>query len=117
MPAPTTPLLGISLLIASQSQPEIVVNEAIRILEAVAQLSVKNRTTHAPPGSPADGDRYMPASVASGAWASYSGADIALYDGTAWVKITPKLGWRCYIEAEDLFTDFRNTSPPAWVDE
>lgn len=115
-PNPTSPITGITLLVAAQSQPEIIVNEAIRILEAIAQLSVKNRVLTAPPGSPSDGDRYMPASGSTGAWSGYSGNDIALRMGTAWVKITPRLGWICFIEAEDKHVKFEDDSPPDWVD-
>lgn len=113
---PVSPIHGITLLIASQSQPEIIVNEAIRVLEAIAQLSVISRVLTAPPGSPADGACYMPASGATGAWTGYDGSDIALRMGTAWYKITPKVGMICWVDNENKHVKFIDSSPPGWID-
>ncbi len=67
-----TPLLGITELEASQSQPEIPVNEAIRVLESGAgQLIVIDKDLSVPPVSPAEGDVYIIPSGASGVWASF----------------------------------------------
>lgn len=62
------------------------------ILDAVVFLDVKSRTTAAPPGSPAAGDRYLVAASPTGAWSGQAGK-IAVYRAAAWVFYTPKEGW------------------------
>jgi hypothetical protein len=57
-------------------------------------LSVRNRTTTAPPGSPADGDTYIPAATATGAWAGHED-DVAVYSG-----------WVAYLEDEAKLSAF-----------
>jgi hypothetical protein len=115
-PNPTSPLYAITLLVASQSQPEIIVNQAIRVLEALAQPSIISRVLTAPPGSPVDGDLYMPASGSTGDWSGYSGFDLALRLGTAWFKIVPKLGMQAYIQPDDKYIKFIDDSPVGWQD-
>jgi len=69
--------------------------------------SAKNRTTTAPPGSPAAGDTYIVAASATGAWAGKDG-NIAVWDGvnSAWVFGVPRAGWRFVIEAESKITTY-----------
>lgn len=64
-------------------------------------LSVKDRDLAAPPGSPADGDTYIIAASATGAWVG-KGGQIAVWDatGAAWVFGVPRIGWIAYIEDE-----------------
>ena len=64
-------------------------------------LSVKNRTTTAPPGSPAAGDTYLVAAAATGAWAGKDG-QVAVWSASAaaWQFGVPRTGWVAYIEAE-----------------
>lgn len=73
----------------------------LKLLGAIVQVSVIDRNLTAPPGGESAGDRYIPASLATGAWAGRED-DIALWDGSSWVFYTPKKGWRCYVEDEDL---------------
>jgi hypothetical protein len=68
-------------------------------------LSVRNRTTTAPPGSPADGDTYIPAATATGAWAGHEN-DVAVWNGAAWVFYAPRTGWVAYIEDEAKLSAF-----------
>ena len=58
----TTPNLGLPYIMAAQSQKHVTHNEALRALDAIVQLSVLDRDLAAPPGSPANGDRYIAAS-------------------------------------------------------
>lgn len=69
--------------------------------------SAKNRTTTAPPASPAAGDTYIVAAAATGAWAGKDG-QIAVWDGAnaVWVFGTPRAGWRFVIEAESKITTY-----------
>ena len=79
---PETVSLGLPLLVAEQAQKHVTHNEALRALDAIVQLSVKDRDLAAPPGSPAEGDRYIVAASPTGAWAGHAG-DIAVSAGTA----------------------------------
>ena len=92
--------LQMPLLQAAQAQKHVTVNDTFQTLDSVVQLSVKDRNLTAPPGSPADGDRYIPAASATGAWASQDGNIAAWQDG-AWNFYNPREGWRCWIDDED----------------
>ena len=61
----TTHLL-LPYILASLAQKHATHNEAIRLFDAMVLLSVLDRDLTAPPASPADGDRYIVASGATG---------------------------------------------------
>lgn len=71
-------------------------------------LSVKDRDLTAPPGSPANGDTYIPATGATGAWAGHAGK-VAVYNTptAAWIIYTPRIGWVAYIEDEEKLTAYK----------
>ncbi|MEW5963635.1 MAG: DUF2793 domain-containing protein [Pseudomonadota bacterium] len=91
-----TPNLVLPYIMAAQSQKHVTHNEALRVLDAIVQLSVLDRDLTAPPGSPADGDRYIVAAGATGAWAGHDGEIAAFQDG-AWLFYLPREGWICWI--------------------
>jgi hypothetical protein len=66
----TTHLL-LPFILAAQAQKHVTHNEALRLLGAMVQLAVLDRTRTTPPASPADGDRHIVASGASGVWAGW----------------------------------------------
>ena len=70
MPDSTTNLL-LPYLMAAQAQKHVTHNEALRLLDGLVQLSVKSQELTAPPPAPADGDRYIVASGATGGWAGW----------------------------------------------
>ena len=96
----TTPILGLDELIANQSQPHLPINEALRALEAYGQIRVADRLA-TPPGSPADGDRYLVIATATGAWAGKEG-QIAYY-ASGWRFLVPQSGWLAYVVDEAVF--------------
>lgn len=98
-----TTLLGLPKLAANQSQKHVTHNEALKVLDGLVQLSVKSRTTTAPPGSPADSDRYLVPSGATGAWSGKTD-QVAVYVDGAWDYHIPKTGWRCFVEGEGIVT-------------
>lgn len=69
-------------------------------------LSVKDRDLAAPPGAPAAGDSYIVAAAATGAWAGKE-TQVAVWDGAAWVFGVPRLGWKAYIEDEEVLSVFK----------
>jgi hypothetical protein len=67
-------------LLAAEAQKHVPHNVALRLLDGLVQLALLDRDLTAPPGSPADGDRYIVASGATGDWDVSSGS---LYHGKA----------------------------------
>lgn len=93
--------LALPYLAASQAQKHVTHNEALRLLDGIVQLSVKDRNLSAPPGSPAEGARYIVASGPSGAWAGWAGSVAMRADG-AWYRLIPQIGWIAWVEDESL---------------
>jgi hypothetical protein len=107
----TTPNLDLPEWEQNQSQPHVTVNTALRLLDSLCQLRVLDRDLTAPPGSPADGDCYIPDATATGVWALHED-DVAMYIGTAWVFRTPLEGWRAWVVDEDAVYVYNGA---AWV--
>lgn len=78
----------------------------LRALDGLVQAGVKDKDLTSPPGSPANGDRYIVGASATGAWATHDGA-IARYQtsdveaGAGWEFFAPKEGWRVWVDDED----------------
>lgn len=96
----TTPLLALPLLAAAQAQKHVTHNEALTLLDAMAQLCVIDRTRVNPPAGSSAGDRHLIAAGATGEWSGHDG-QIALYDG-GWRFLAPRAGWSAFILAERL---------------
>ncbi len=95
----TTPNLALPYIAAAQAQKHVTHNAALDLLDGLVQLSVKDRNLAAPAVSPTEGDRYIVAAGATGAWAGWDG-DVALFSGGAWVRLAPQSGWRVRVEDE-----------------
>lgn len=91
----TTSRLALPYLLAEQAQKHVTHNEALRLLDGLVHLSVENRTTSTPPGSPSEGDCYIVAAGGSGAWASWDG-DVAMYSGGSWYRLSTFNGMRAW---------------------
>ena len=94
-----TPNLGLPYIDQNQSQKHVTHNEALKLLDAIVQISVKGRTTTAPPASPVDGERWIVPSGATGAWAGKTD-NIALWKDGFWTFFAPAVGWRAFVENE-----------------
>ena len=113
----STALLRLPYIASNQNQKHISHNEALRMLDALVQLSVLDRDLSAPPDAPADGARYIVADGASGAWTGWDGSVAAYQDG-AWVEFVPLAGWLAWLEDESKllcydgagWSDFISTS-------
>lgn len=103
-----TPLLGLDYLMPEQAQKHVTVNDALRRLDGLVQLSVKTRKQSAPPETPQNGDRYLIAAPASGAWQNHDGA-VALYEDSGWAFAAPQPGWRLWDEAEEALLVLTST--------
>ena len=96
----SSPNLALPYIVAAQAQKHVTHNEAIRALDALVQLMVLDKDLASPPGSPADGNRYIVAASPTGAWAGQTGKVAAWQDG-AWAFFTPREGWLAWVADED----------------
>ncbi|WP_137387956.1 DUF2793 domain-containing protein [Rhodoligotrophos defluvii] len=93
--------LGMPYIEAAQAQKHVTHNEALDVLDAVVQLAVLDRDLTAPPGSPAEGDRYLVATGATGAWTGQDGK-VAAFQAGGWTFHVPREGWLAWVQDEDL---------------
>lgn len=113
----TLPHSGATELTSAQAVPEATVNEMGRALDAgFCRSLIEDRDLTAPPGSCADGARYLVAASPTGAWAGQAGK-LALAIGTnaasGWKFITVAVeGFRLYIRDENLLIEHDGS---AWV--
>lgn len=91
-----TARLNLPYIAPLQAQKQITYNEAMAALDQLVQPAVKSRTITAPPGSPAEGDTYIVAPSATGAWAGKDGQFACRLNG-AWSFRTPADGWLAYV--------------------
>jgi hypothetical protein len=96
------------------------IRKMFRAFDALVMASVINKTTTAPPGSPANGDCYLVAAGATGAWAGKADY-IARWstrfptDDTntlvpAWDFYAPKVGMLVYNQADSTFYDYNGAT-------
>lgn len=104
--------LKLPYILAAQAQKHVTHNEAIRLLDAMVQLSVIDANLTAPPGSPAAGDRHIVAATATGDWTGWEGSVAYFADG-AWYQLEPGIGWQAFNEATSLVLIWTGA---AWTD-
>ena len=92
----TSPVMGLPYLQPAQAQKHVTHNEALRILDAVTQLSVAEPPRASPPAAPQEGARYIVGADAGAAWAGQDQAVAVFVDGT-WQFFSPGTGWRADI--------------------
>lgn len=108
-----TPLFQITEMNASQAQPHLTFNQAVRILEALAQCGVTSRAVADPPTEIVDGDRYIVASGATTTWSDHVD-HLAIGIGGAWVFVAPLDGFEVWVVDEAKKVRFRTGSPNGW---
>ncbi|MBN2629385.1 MAG: DUF2793 domain-containing protein [Rhodobacteraceae bacterium] len=94
--------LMLPYILASQAQKHVTHNESLRLLDAMVQLSVLDRTRTSPPVSPSDGDRHIVASGATGLWAGWD-LNIAFRVDGVWMRLVPRPGWLAWVADEATF--------------
>ncbi|HRE19867.1 MAG TPA: DUF2793 domain-containing protein [Rhabdaerophilum sp.] len=95
----STAHLNLPYLAAGQAQKHVTLNESLRMLDALVQLSVVSRATTVPPAAPAEGARYLLPPSPTGDWAAHGGAVAAWQDG-GWNYFEPRAGWLLWVQAE-----------------
>ncbi len=103
-----TPHLQLDYLLPEQAQKHVTLNDGLRRLDGLMQLSVISRTQASPPKTPKNGDRYLLPENAKAAWGQ-AGGHLALYEDTAWHFFAPRAGWRLWEEACQDFLIFNGT--------
>ena len=98
----TSTHLGLPYLLAAQAQKHVTHNEALRLLDAMVQLSVIDRMRTTPPTGPTDGDRHLVASGAAGLWAGWD-LNVAFWVDGVWMRLVPRPGWLVWIADEAAF--------------
>jgi hypothetical protein len=97
-----TPNNGLPLLPENTLLQYLVFNELALRLDALLQLSVLDRGLNTPPGSPADGARYIVGTSPTGAWVGQENAvAVWVVADAAWTFLAPAEGWRAYVVDEE----------------
>jgi len=104
-----TPNLELPYIMAAQAQKHITHNEAVRALDALVQIVVADMDLTVPPSSPLNGDRYIPASGASGAWVGKEG-QIAAFQDNVWIFYQPQEGWLVWVSDENQLYVYDGTN-------
>lgn len=104
----TTSHIAITLVEQSQAQKEVTVNAALTRIDALLNTGAKSRTTATPPGSPGEGDLYIVAASATGAWAGQD--DKLAFYNAGWKFITPGEGIQLFVQDEDVFYLYNGSS-------
>ena len=88
----TTPLYGLPLLFAGQSQTEFYVNEAHALTDALLHPACEGEASDPPP-TPSEGETWLVAAGATGDWAGADGKIASRQSGN-WLFSTPGDGMR-----------------------
>lgn len=101
--------LKLPFIMPSQAQKHVTHNEGLLLLDAIVQLAVLDRDLTEAPEAPLEGDRYIVAAPAVGAWEGKDGRVAAFQDG-AWVFFEPRPGWRAWVADEGALVVWDGTS-------
>ncbi len=104
--------LGLPYIAASQAQKHVTHNEALRTLDGLVQIAVLDRTLSVPPGTPSEGEAYIPAVGSSADWSNQD-LNLAVWQDGAWNFHSPKKGWLVFLITENIFAFWDGAG---WVD-
>lgn len=94
-----TPRLSLPYLASNQAQKHVTLNESLRRLDALVQMSLASRTLDTPPSGPVEGEGFIVPDGADAAWGASAGSVLVWQDG-AWAVFSPRAGWRAWIVDE-----------------
>ncbi|KQZ81971.1 hypothetical protein ASD64_09535 [Mesorhizobium sp. Root157] len=93
--------LDLPFIMPSQAQKHVTHNGALSILDALVHCAVESRALGEPPVAAEEGQRYLAAAAASGAWAGKAGQIAAWQDG-GWCFYPPQAGMLIFVKEESL---------------
>ena len=108
-----SPNLALPWLAAAQAQKHVTVNEALRRLDALVQITVESAALAAPPAAPAEGQRWIVGSSPTDAWTGQAGR-IAAWGDVAWTFFAPLDGWTAWDRATAAMLVW-NTATGSWA--
>lgn len=101
--------LGLPGVSAGIAGWDTTINTGLIMLDGLVGMSVLDRDLATPPGSPADGDRYIVAASATGAWSGWENS-VAMFVTTGWLRLQPQTGWRAWAADENLMLTYDGTA-------
>jgi hypothetical protein len=106
--AEATARFALPFLIPGQAQKELFHNEALAVLDCVLDAAVEEAPRAAPPASPVEGQCWIAAAGATGAW---SGRDLCLAAWTSggWRFVAPPAGMGVWNKADALTLRYGGT--------
>lgn len=89
--------------LANAAANQTLANQAFDRLDQLVQMRVLDNDLSTPPGSPSDGEAYIVAASATGAWSGKEG-QIAYWRtaANAWAFLVPANGWQVWVDDEAL---------------
>lgn len=109
----TTPRLSLPLVMGSQAQKHITVNEALALVDVWSQCVAQSRTVATQPSSPPDPSLYiLPAQATGPAWDHASENDCAVFLNGGWRFLAPLDGFTVQVADEATQIRFDGTQ---WV--
>lgn len=88
--------MGLPLLVASQAQKHVTVNEALARLDGLVPMVLASCSLAAPPLTVVEGTVYAVPAGAGGAWEGQEGA-LAIAANGGWIFAAPRRGWRAFL--------------------
>jgi len=102
----TSPILGLPEWEQGQSQPNVPMTEAIRGVEAVAQITVLSVGENSPPMNPVNGDCHIAGIDPIGFWTG--GRNKLLLFNNGWKFFAPREGWRATNSVNGYSYEFKS---------
>lgn len=106
-----TTRFGLPLLMPSQAQKHVTVNESLARIDASLNLVLKSMSTAVPPSTVNDGESFSVPDDAVNDWAG-QGGKVAIAMNGGWEFLTPQIGWRAFVVDRGLSAIFDGSS---WV--
>ncbi len=107
MSVETSARFALPLLQPGQAQKELFHNEAITLLDLIAQAAVVDAGLDTPPDAPAPGQSWIVGATPTGDWAGHANAIAGWTDG-GWRFILPAEGMTAWVEASALTARYRS---------
>ena len=109
----TSPILGLTLMSSAQAQKEVVFNNFLIAMDALFKLSVISMSLTSAAGLAAEGDAYVVAASATGAWSGQDHNIAFYYNG--WQFITSPLKLKLFNQADSKFYTFQGSGGGYWT--